>query len=242
MSRYPVPWEIKDVLLVLLVWIGISWLFSQFSEVILNCLNGGLLGITDSLIIIMALATLIQAFILIGLVFYLVRIRYRLSWDYLGLEKASASLKNIIIGIGGGISLVFLVAIAAAILESIIPQPIQPQPFVDIFLKIENWKELSIALMVVIVLAPINEEIFFRGFLYPYLRDRLGVRLGQLGSAMVFGALHLDPFRFVPLTMGGIGLAVIYQRTKSLYASILAHAVWNTVMILILLLSLKSWV
>lgn len=46
--------------------------------------------------------------------------------------------------------------------------------------------------------------------------------------------MHRDLFRLIPIAVGGIGLAYIFERTKSLWASIFAHSTWNTVMLLLM--------
>ena len=128
------------------------------------------------------------------------------------------------------------------LLNWLIPQPVEPQPYVEIFLSAQNgWQVLGVVLIGSLI-APLSEEIYFRGFLYPYLRDRLGVDFGLWASAIIFGALHLDLIRFAPLTLGGFGLALIYQRTGSLWASIIAHGVWNGIMTFLVYWSTRSGV
>lgn len=62
-----------------------------------------------------------------------------------------------------------------------------------------------------------------------------------MGSGAIFALLHLDLWRFLPLALGGIGLAYLYDRTGNILASIIAHATWNTIMILLLYFALR-WV
>jgi membrane protease YdiL (CAAX protease family) len=85
----------------------------------------------------------------------------------------------------------------------------------------------------VIVLAPLGEEAFFRGFLYKSLRNRLPVWPAAVASALIFGALHyMRPGSLVlipPLFVVGLGLALVYERRQSLLASVAAHATFNLV-------------
>jgi membrane protease YdiL (CAAX protease family) len=79
----------------------------------------------------------------------------------------------------------------------------------------------------VVVLAPLFEEFFFRGFLFQQFRRSLGAANGIMLSALVFAAVHLSMESFIPLFGLGIILAVVYHYTRSLWASIITHALWN---------------
>lgn len=83
----------------------------------------------------------------------------------------------------------------------------------------------------VCVVAPVAEELFFRGFLFGALRKR-GVPIAVLVSGGVFGLAHVasSPVGFiVPLATLGMILALLYARTGSLYPSIALHALNNSV-------------
>jgi uncharacterized protein len=80
----------------------------------------------------------------------------------------------------------------------------------------------------VIAVAPPIEEFFFRGFLYQALRNRLGVWGGALLSGVIFGAIHFKPEFLVPLAILGTILALLFQKTNSLWPCILVHALNNT--------------
>lgn len=78
--------------------------------------------------------------------------------------------------------------------------------------------------VLVIVVAPFVEELFFRGFLFAALRNGTGVWGGALISGAIFGAIHLKPEYFVPLAALGVVLALLYQRTGSIWPCIFMHA------------------
>jgi membrane protease YdiL (CAAX protease family) len=84
------------------------------------------------------------------------------------------------------------------------------------------------------VIVPIAEELFFRGVLYTWLRDRWGLLVGTLGSALIFGLVHVEPSVAGAAFVLGIVLAVVYQRSQSLWSSILIHVINNSVQIIIL--------
>lgn len=83
-----------------------------------------------------------------------------------------------------------------------------------------------------VVVAPIVEEIFFRGFVFPAMRARLGVGWGAVATGAMFGVVHAfgSPWGFlVPLALLGIVLCLLYWRTGSLLPSIALHSINNSV-------------
>jgi membrane protease YdiL (CAAX protease family) len=102
----------------------------------------------------------------------------------------------------------------------------------------------------VVLLAPLGEETLFRGFLYRSLRRpfggadgrrRLPVWAAAVISGAVFGLGHLQGRSFVvlvpPLWAVGIGLAIVYQRRRSLLASMAAHGTFNVIGFIFLFVS-----
>lgn len=76
------------------------------------------------------------------------------------------------------------------------------------------------------LIAPINEEIFFRGFLSP--------RLGIILSSIVFAFAHLSYLsvaEFAAALFFGLVAAYVFKKTKSLYPSIIAHMLVNLITI-----------
>jgi membrane protease YdiL (CAAX protease family) len=92
----------------------------------------------------------------------------------------------------------------------------------------------GIVLFVVLVvfMAPLFEEIFFRGFLFRGFSSSWGWVAGACVSAAVFGIAHLQLDVFVPLFALGLALAWVYKRTGSLWTSIVFHALFNAVAVL----------
>jgi membrane protease YdiL (CAAX protease family) len=109
----------------------------------------------------------------------------------------------------------------------------------DIVVHPENQELLSqfphsaggIALFVVVavIMAPLFEETFFRGFLFRGLATSWGWVWGALGSATVFGLAHQQLSVFLPLFALGFALAWVYKRTGSLWTSIALHSLFNAV-------------
>ncbi len=79
------------------------------------------------------------------------------------------------------------------------------------------------------ILAPIVEELVFRGFLFNALLRYSPVAIAAVLSALVFGIAHGSWSAFAPLAGAGLVLAVVYYRTGALSASMIAHAGFNAI-------------
>lgn len=91
---------------------------------------------------------------------------------------------------------------------------------------------LILGLLIVTVLAPVAEEILFRGYLFTALRNWRGLWPAAIASGITFGLIHFgsSPWEFiVPLSVLGIGLCLLYAWTRSLYPCVALHAVNNAV-------------
>jgi membrane protease YdiL (CAAX protease family) len=86
--------------------------------------------------------------------------------------------------------------------------------------------------LVAVVMAPVFEEIVFRGFLFRGLANSFGWVWGALISAGIFGAAHLQLDVFLPLAALGFVLAWAYHRTGSLWTNVTMHALFNGIAVL----------
>ncbi len=98
---------------------------------------------------------------------------------------------------------------------------------VDALLGQETGLRFALLTVGVAGLAPLGEEVLFRGLLQPHLCARLGTGRGLVVTAALFSLLHLDPIGLVPRFELGLLFGWLVLRTGSLWASILAHAVNN---------------
>jgi membrane protease YdiL (CAAX protease family) len=88
---------------------------------------------------------------------------------------------------------------------------------------------VGVVLLVVIVVlgAPVVEELFFRGLLYRSIENRWGDWWAIIGSAFIFGAAHLQPLQFPGLVMFGLVTAFLVHRTNRLGPAIWTHVGFN---------------
>jgi hypothetical protein len=103
----------------------------------------------------------------------------------------------------------------------------EQQQVVQTLLTNNTWPGRLVSGFVTIVLVPPAEEICFRGILYPWIKQAGFPRLALWGTALLFGAMHLNLLSFIPLTVLAVALTLLYERTDNLLAPITAHALFN---------------
>lgn len=77
------------------------------------------------------------------------------------------------------------------------------------------------------ILAPITEELIFRGLVFRRMKDGMCAGIAVVLSAVIFGLYHGNVVQFIYASLMGIVLAVVYQRTGTLWTAILAHMAAN---------------
>jgi CAAX protease family protein len=94
-----------------------------------------------------------------------------------------------------------------------------------------DFGPLPLQILMIAILAPLSEELSFRGFLFGGLRSRLPSLAAALISGALFGALHAPGgIGVVPqLIAFGTILALLYEKTGSIVPGLLLHALNNTV-------------
>jgi membrane protease YdiL (CAAX protease family) len=94
------------------------------------------------------------------------------------------------------------------------------------------------AALLIIVAAPISEEVFFRGFLFGGFRKRLSFPIAALVSAVIFGLFHYtgaSSWTVVPqLAFLGFAFCCVYEETGSIYPTIALHMLNNTLAFIVL--------
>jgi len=100
----------------------------------------------------------------------------------------------------------------------------------------ENTSGTTVILIAFLLVAPVAEEIFFRGVVFNAWERERGVWVAVIGSALLFAAIHTSLFALVPIFALGVTLALVYRSTRSLAATIALHAGFNAISVAIALL------
>lgn len=96
-----------------------------------------------------------------------------------------------------------------------------------------NWLEILYMLTAVFV-APVYEELMFRGVIFPYCVKRAGLIPATMAVSVLFAVMHFHLPSFVPLLMLSAVLCLAYRHTGSLWTSIGVHMIFNAISILAL--------
>ena len=89
------------------------------------------------------------------------------------------------------------------------------------------WTDRVVLGAITVLLAPVGEELLFRGLLYPWIK-RIGFpRLALWSTSLLFAAVHFNMATFLPLLILALALVAIYEWTDNLVAPIVAHALFN---------------
>lgn len=93
---------------------------------------------------------------------------------------------------------------------------------------------VPVQILLIVIAAPIGEEVCFRGLLFGGLRTRLPRIAAALAGGLIFGALHAPSGVSVvpPLIFFGFVLGLLYERTGSIVPGIVLHMLNNSVALL----------
>jgi membrane protease YdiL (CAAX protease family) len=172
---------------------------------------------------------LLYAFLLGALAFIFRRYYNQPFWQSLRWTPAGLSTQLVVTC---GVLAAFAVMVASILLRT---------PDIDSPMK-ELLSDPASVVMIAIIgttLAPVCEEIVFRGFLQPLLVRSLGVAPGVLLAAAAFGLLHLQEYGYswrhaLLISAAGAGFGWMRQRTGSTKAAAVMHAAYNLVFFLLL--------
>lgn len=219
-------WDFIDIILIYLLIMGGGFLFSTLSPDIITFMY--FKGIEPSEINLFLLSYFVQFILTVILVFFFALLIRGGRLKDLGINAVSwASLLKY--GVGGGFFLIAAILVLSLPINYLNPD-LTPQVYEEILRTVQNNYQFMLMFLAGTVLAPWAEELFYRGMIYPVLRKYLGVKWGIAVAGIVFGLAHMDLWRAVPLSAGGIVLCYIYEKTGSLWPSFIAHAIWNGLM------------
>lgn len=145
-------------------------------------------------------------------------------------------------GLGGGLVALILAGVAAVITQIVFPDLTSAAADAAADLEAEGGRpSLVIFAIIVMIGAPMVEELFFRGLFFASLRKRgVGSVLTILLTAVVFAGFHLEPTRFLVLLPSGLVLGWVRWRTGSTGASMVSHGLVNAPGALALLVGLPD--
>ena len=133
----------------------------------------------------------------------------------------------IINGFKGWLMIIPFVLLVSLIMNSLIDNQNGSNPLLEIVLNNDNYLSFILLFLTTTLLAPLFEEIIFRGILLPILSRDFGIILGISISAFIFALAHLSISEMPPLLVLGIGLGITRIVSGSLLSSVIMHSLWN---------------
>lgn len=145
----------------------------------------------------------------------------------------------LLLGTGLGVGMLVAATLAVSVLMRLTGSEQAPDQFLLDELT-RGGSSTVLAFVAAVVLAPVAEELLFRGLLFTALLRRRSVHVAALVSSVVFAVVHVDvavsqPLALVGLTLVGLALAYAYHRTGSLLVPIAGHAAFNGVTLVLAL-------
>ncbi len=217
------PWGLPAVLLALLlpllIW-GSSLLISLSSDTSAELSTG-------DIIVGLVVTVLILDGLFIGLATGLSLWRYKLGWGELGFRPFDRDFWWLppVAAVGAWIAVIAYSAILMAFGVEAKQEEVE-----ELF---DSRAVLPLAGVAIVLAAPLAEEIFFRGFIFPGLLRPFGLVGAMVISGFLFAIFHVtgpDTLGLVlPFGLIGMLFAWLYYRTGSLWASITTHLIFNLV-------------
>lgn len=153
-----------------------------------------------------------------------------LGWKASGVPAGALAL--------AGVSTAVAVAIAASLLKA----PETSNPMTEMM---QDRTSLILMAIFGVAIAPLAEELAFRGFIQPLLVRSMGTIPGILLTALPFGFLHFSEYgnswkHSLVISLAGVGFGTMRHRTGSTRASAAMHAAYNGFLFLALFSSRKD--
>ena len=127
---------------------------------------------------------------------------------------------------------------AGAISQKFCGPDAQPQEIVKFFqeaAKQGNSHSVLITVLIGGVLAPVAEELMFRGYFYGVCKRYMGVIVGVVLNSLLFAAMHANLAAFPSLCVLAFALTLAYELTGCLLVPITMHAIFNLTMFSVML-------
>jgi membrane protease YdiL (CAAX protease family) len=163
------------------------------------------------------------------LIFHLVR-QHQTTWREAfgigspGFGKAALMATGIVV-VAVPLTLFFAVA-SAQVMEALNAQPKTQQAVQMAEAAAPGFNRFALG-AIAILIAPLVEELLFRGVFYPTIKQSGYPRLAVYGTSLLFALSHGNAMTFLPLALLSLALIWLYEKTNNLLAPILAHSLFN---------------
>jgi len=233
-ARFPSPWNFWDVLLMSIASVALIAL----GTLALSPFAGGGAGTDSPSLGYNAALSALETVALLLSVFVLGVWRKRLPLTSVGLRAPSRGM--LIASVALTLLIIPLMGLIALGIQLALGQPVE-NPQLE-FLLPENfsWGGAAGMLLMGGVAVPFAEELFFRGVLYPWMRSLMSAWIAIPLNALLFGALHGDLPVAGATALLGLLLAWFYEKSRSIWPSVIIHITNNGLKLLLLYILLAA--
>ncbi|MEM5014521.1 CPBP family intramembrane glutamic endopeptidase [Niallia taxi] len=213
------PWTWKELIKLLILVLVIVPIFIEYQ------LKEYLLALFQNDLYSGTMIGLIMSIIFIHGVYFIAIRPNTLSWKEVGLRKPPVNYWKKIIG---WTLVLIVISIAMVVIMEIL-----------LGVGTENSKTASlqsrmtllnflIGFISATIISPLYEEIFYRGFIYRFLRSKFGIPISMLSSSFIFMIVHIPSFNTLPINfVSGLIFAWTYEKSSSIVPAIIIHAIFN---------------
>lgn len=187
-------------------------------------------GIKHTTLLQTILLTTVEIVSFTGCIYLLALRRRKLGWQAVGLRITSKVWALIAVLLS--ILLIPLSGLIAVIIQYLSGSPARNPQLAFLAPEGFSWTALISLLILVGILGPIAEELLFRGIFYQSLRQRWGVWLAAVVSALLFAVMHGDWVVGAVAFVLGLVLAWIFEVSGSLWPAIIIHILNNSIRII----------
>lgn len=153
----------------------------------------------------------------------------RTSWIELGLRRFDRN----VLALGCGLLvIVYVLVIVNNLLMMALGVITQADVITELLGEIDSPFLFA---FVTAIVAPITEELFFRGFLFKGFRDKYGWVNALMFSSIIFALFHGQIATLIPTFLLGALFSYMYQRTESVYPGVILHFAVNSMGVCVLL-------
>lgn len=163
--------------------------------------------------------------------------RWGLDWA----KQMGWRLRSVDIGIGIGIGLALQLVLIPLLYVPIfwifggLDSVDVEKPAKEIAETVNNPFDVSVLVLLTIVMAPLVEEVFFRGLLQGLLQERFNAPVAVVGASLAFTFVHFQLIQSPALMLVGVAHGLIFWRTGRIGAAVVSHAVFNSITVGVLL-------
>lgn len=215
-------WRILDIFVILAIYAVVMAMFYAVSAALFGA---DFLDSQNSPSWFPVLEGLVEFSAFVFLPVFIVTHSYHAKLKEIGLDT-SINRAAIWVGIFSGVVLWATVLLVNYLIESVFgPGPTHPD--IERLSTSDNTIDYLFLSFPILILTPISEEVYARGFVYTVLRKRYGIVAAMVASSALFAAFHLSVWFFMQAFVAALGMTWLREKYNSLMPAMIAHAVVN---------------